>query len=135
MGIQNDTQRGLSREHTTFETQFSRARNTLHFLAQQILMDSQLAHQVVEHCWIIGSQLRVTCDTDGAFRSWLLRLAIDEALITLDRRRKSVYGGQHERRSHEPSPGIRDRHRNMNQFVKPVSKPFQAASGRAARGA
>lgn len=88
MEIQNDTPRNPSRENATFETQFSRARNNMHFLAHKILGDSQLAQQVVENCWIIGSQQRVKFDTDGAFLSWLLRLAIDEALFMLDRRRK-----------------------------------------------
>lgn len=88
MEIQNDTLRDLSRENATFETQFFRARNNVHFLAYKILGDSQLAQQVVENCWIIGSQQRVMFDTDGAFLSWLLRLAMDEALFMLDRGRK-----------------------------------------------
>jgi DNA-directed RNA polymerase specialized sigma24 family protein len=108
MEIQNDMLRGRMRENTTFETQFSRARNTLHFLANQILSDSQLAHEIVEHCWIIGSQPRVMFDTDSAFHSWLLRLAMDEALLMLDRRREGVYGGQYERRPNEPVPRIKD---------------------------
>jgi DNA-directed RNA polymerase specialized sigma24 family protein len=88
MENQNDMPRGLSRENTTFETQFSRARNTLYLLACEILSDSRLAHHVVEHCRIICSQQRVMFNPSGAFHSWLLRLAINEALFMLELRRK-----------------------------------------------
>ncbi len=35
----------------------------------------------MNHCWAISSQRRPTFETDGDLYSWLLRLAIDHALL------------------------------------------------------
>jgi DNA-directed RNA polymerase specialized sigma24 family protein len=66
---------------SAFKAQFSRARNTLYLVAYRLLGDATRAHQVVDHCWTISSQRRPTFATDGARYSWLLRLAIDHALL------------------------------------------------------
>ena len=70
----------LSRK-SMFEAQFSRARNTLYLVAYRILGDPVQAHQVADLCWTISSQRRPTFETEGALYSWLLRLAIDHALL------------------------------------------------------
>lgn len=69
---------------SAFEVQFSRTRNTLYLVAYRLLGDPTRANQVVDYCWTISSQRRPTFETDGALYSWLLRLAIDHALLLLE---------------------------------------------------
>lgn len=73
----------LSR-NSAFEAQFRRTRNTLYLVAHRLLGDPTRALQVVDHCWTISSQRRPIFETDGALYSWLLRLAIDHALLLLE---------------------------------------------------
>jgi DNA-directed RNA polymerase specialized sigma24 family protein len=58
----------------------------LYIVARRILGDSERADEVVNLCLDIASQHWVTFDTDGAFYSWLLRLAIDQAILELNRK-------------------------------------------------
>jgi DNA-directed RNA polymerase specialized sigma24 family protein len=83
MEILIDAPRVRSR-NSAFEAQFSRTRNTLHLVAYRLLGDPTRAHQVVDNCWTLSSQLRPIFETDGALYSWLLRLAIDHALLLLE---------------------------------------------------
>lgn len=87
MEILIDAPRALSRK-TAFEAQFSRARNTLYVVAYRLLGNPTRAHQVVDYCWTISSQRRPMFETDGALYSWLLRLAIDHALLILEQTRE-----------------------------------------------
>lgn len=80
MEIRIDAPRVLSRQ-PAFEAQFSYARNTLYIVAYRVLGNPMRALEVVDYCWIISSQRRPTFKTDGALYSWLLRLAIDLALL------------------------------------------------------
>jgi DNA-directed RNA polymerase specialized sigma24 family protein len=83
MEILIDAPRVQSR-NSAFEAQFSRTRNTLYLVAYRLLGDPMRAHQVVDHCWTLSSQRRPVFETDGALYSWLLRLAIDHALLLLE---------------------------------------------------
>lgn len=87
----DDAPRVLSRK-SAFEAQFSRAWNTLYLVAYRLLGDPTRAHQVVDYCWTISSQRRPIFETDGALYSWLVRLAIDHALLLLGQTSESYVG-------------------------------------------
>ena len=74
-----------------FETRFARCHETLHFLACRVLGSPERAHEVVENCRITASRNPPTFEYEGAFRSWLVRILIDEALVIL-RQRNERYG-------------------------------------------
>ena len=57
-----------------------RYRRLLHFVTYRLLGDSDRAALAVENCLYSASHRATQFDCEGAFRSWLVRLAIDEAL-------------------------------------------------------
>ena len=61
----------------------SRYRRLLHFVAQRVLGNPDRADIAVENCLFSASRHVPAFDCEGAFRSWLVRLAIDEALAIL----------------------------------------------------
>ena len=83
MEILIGTPRVLSR-NSAFEAQFCRAQNTLYLVAYRLLGDPKRAHQVVDHCWTLSAQRRPIFLTEGALYGWLLRLAVDHALLLLE---------------------------------------------------
>ena len=83
-------------EHrTVFDARFSRCRGLLHFVAYRVLGSNEGAEDAVKSCWRSASRNPAKFEHEGAFRSWLLRILIDEALALLckkkgiDPRRKS----------------------------------------------
>ena len=64
---------------------FSRCRNTLHFTACLILGGSEMAERAVRNCRFRASRSLLSFESEGPFRSWLLRLLISEALSILHR--------------------------------------------------
>ena len=82
-----------------FNNRFARSRSLLHFIACQVLGGPEGAHVAVWNCWRRASHNPPTFSHDGAFRSWLLRVLINEALAI---RRF----GQRQQLGHErPHPG------------------------------
>jgi DNA-directed RNA polymerase specialized sigma24 family protein len=74
------------REHTAvFRDRFARSCSLLHFIACRILRDPERAQLAVRNCWVRASRNSPIFGNDGEFRSWLLRLLIDEALAILHR--------------------------------------------------
>jgi DNA-directed RNA polymerase specialized sigma24 family protein len=63
-----------------FNQRFSACRRSLRFIAREVLGNSQDAELAVENCWFTASRSPASFDSEGAFRSWLLRVLIDEAL-------------------------------------------------------
>jgi DNA-directed RNA polymerase specialized sigma24 family protein len=59
---------------------FSRCRRLLHFTACRVLGGAEGAELAVQNCWLTASRNRPTLNHEGAFRSWLFRILIDEAL-------------------------------------------------------
>lgn len=53
---------------------------------QAVLGSSDLAHHVVENCEITASRNPPRFEGEGAFRSWLVRILIDEALAIVRER-------------------------------------------------
>jgi hypothetical protein len=55
------------------------SRGALHFIACRVLGGTEGAELAVLNCWLRASRNPPTFDREGAFRSWLLRILIDEA--------------------------------------------------------
>lgn len=71
-------------EHpAVFAARFSRCRPLLRFIACCVLNDTQRAEVAIESCWLTASRNPPRFEYEGAFRSWLLRVLIDEALAIL----------------------------------------------------
>src|SRR5215471_2768888 len=66
-----------------FDARFSRYYNFLHFIARRILGSSESVQEAVENCRVRASQSSLEFGQEGAFRSWLVRVLIDEALAVL----------------------------------------------------
>jgi DNA-directed RNA polymerase specialized sigma24 family protein len=64
-------------------SRFSRYRRLLYSLACSVLGDIQAAENALENWWRTASRSPTECDYEGAFRSWLVRVLIDEALAIL----------------------------------------------------
>jgi len=78
---QHDTQqRAEQQQWTTFDIWFSRCQNTRHFLAGLILGDSGMAKDAVENCRTQALGSLPCFESEGAFRSWLARVLIEEAI-------------------------------------------------------
>jgi hypothetical protein len=63
-----------------FDAWFSRSRRILHFVACRVLGRSEGAELAIHNCWLTASQERPGFEREGAFRSWLVRVLITEAL-------------------------------------------------------
>jgi DNA-directed RNA polymerase specialized sigma24 family protein len=61
----------------------SRYRRLLHFVARRVLDNPDRAAIAVENCLFSASRHVPAFECEGAFRSWLVRLALDEALAIL----------------------------------------------------
>ena len=66
-----------------FNQWFSQCHNTLHFMAGMILGGSENAERAVQNCWIRASRTLPSIESEGPFRSWVLRILISEALSIL----------------------------------------------------
>jgi len=75
--------RFLQERWTEFNARFSRCYGLLQFVARRILGSSAGAEGVIENCRVKASQSCPEFDQEGAFRSWLVRVLIDEALAVL----------------------------------------------------
>ena len=71
-----------------FAFRFSRYRPLLYSLACRVLEDIQGAENALENCWRTASRNPPQFDYEGAFRSWLVRVLIDEALAILRKNRE-----------------------------------------------
>ena len=66
-----------------FMERFWRCNSMLHFLAYRILGTHEGTGDVVETCRIVASRNPPDFEYEGAFRSWVARILIDEALAIL----------------------------------------------------
>ena len=71
-----------------FTSRFSRYRPLLYSLACRVLGGIRGAENVLENCWRTASRNPPKFDYEGAFRSWLARVLIHEALAILRRNRE-----------------------------------------------
>jgi hypothetical protein len=75
-----------NRTSEVFDEWFSRCLGPLHFIACRVLGGSEGAEVAVQNCWLSASRNPPTFDREGEFRSWLLRVLIDEASAILNDR-------------------------------------------------
>jgi DNA-directed RNA polymerase specialized sigma24 family protein len=74
---------------STFDLQLSRNRGLLYFIAQRILNCAQEAEEAVKNCRLTASRNPPRFSSEGAFKSWLVRILIDEATLLLRRRQSN----------------------------------------------
>jgi RNA polymerase sigma factor (sigma-70 family) len=90
---------------TTFETLFSRYRRVLYFVSYRILNNHQDAEEAVQNCLLSASNKVPRFEHECNFRSWLLRVLIDDALaIVYKKRIKSTHSQERILDSLNPSP-------------------------------
>jgi DNA-directed RNA polymerase specialized sigma24 family protein len=76
---------------------FSRYRGVLSLIACRILGNHEQAEDAVQNCLRVASDHAPRLDREGAFRSWLATVLIDEAVTILNKQRSSTRGpGDHE---------------------------------------
>ena len=72
-------------EHPAVFTQrFSRSRRILYLIASRLLIDAEDIYLAVQNCWRTASRNPPHFEYEDAFRSWLVGVLIDEALILLE---------------------------------------------------
>jgi len=66
-----------------FNARFSRCYRLLHFIACRVLGGPERADDAVDNCWLTASRNPPQFNYESEFRSWLLRVLIEEALDIL----------------------------------------------------
>jgi DNA-directed RNA polymerase specialized sigma24 family protein len=74
---------GSADRSMSFYVRASRYRGLLHFVVYRVLGNPERADIAVENCLFSASHRVTAFDCEGAFRSWLVRIAIDQALAIL----------------------------------------------------
>jgi DNA-directed RNA polymerase specialized sigma24 family protein len=82
------SQKRLDGDSALFDTRFWRSYRLLHFIACRILDDPEQAKKAVENCWHSASARAPHFEHEGAFRGWLVRVLIDEALLLFQKSSK-----------------------------------------------
>lgn len=76
----------IEKHPALFEQRFSRCRGLLYFVACGVLDCCEGGEDAVQNWRITASRNPSSFEHEGAFRSWLVRVLIDEALVILRRR-------------------------------------------------
>jgi DNA-directed RNA polymerase specialized sigma24 family protein len=84
----------LQEHAAVFEARFSRCHGLLYFLACRVLGSHEFAEDAVQNCRLTASRNPRSFEYEGAFRSWLVRILIDEALLILHREENENTEGQ-----------------------------------------
>ena len=66
-------------ERTEFEVQFARCRGLVRFAVSRFLSVPEQIEEAVENCFLTAFHHPMSFGHAGEFRSWLVRIAIDEA--------------------------------------------------------
>src|SRR5260370_13353738 len=77
-------------DFAVFEDRFLRCRSLLRFLACRVLGTDEGAKDAVENCWTRASRNPPDFEYECAFRSWVARFLIDEALVILRQRNAAL---------------------------------------------
>jgi DNA-directed RNA polymerase specialized sigma24 family protein len=78
----------LREDPTIFRARFWRSSRILHIIAGRILDEPEQAKKAVENCWHSAAAHAPRFEYEGAFRSWLVRVLIDEALVLLAKKQQ-----------------------------------------------
>jgi RNA polymerase sigma-70 factor (ECF subfamily) len=65
---------------SVFEERFARYKGLLFFIARRVVSNDDRADEAVRNGWLRTSLKPPRFEEEGAFRSWLLRILIDEAM-------------------------------------------------------
>jgi RNA polymerase sigma-70 factor, ECF subfamily len=84
---------GLQGDRDAFEILFSRYRPILYRLAQRMLRNHEESEDAVQNCSLAAFRKMKSFKCEGAFRSWLARILVNEA-ITILRKRKRTYSSE-----------------------------------------
>src|SRR5215469_7600440 len=92
-----------------FAQRFSRSYRLLHLIACRVLGDEERAPLAIKNCWRSASRNPPYFEYEGAFRSWLVRVLIDEALAILRKCPEPAHASEvlrnwRERRDSNPRP-------------------------------
>ena len=79
-------QQTLSTVHSGFEGRFTKNRNLIAFVARRLLGCQKEAEEAVKECFKTASRNPPVLTNEGAFRSWILRIVIDEAMLILSQK-------------------------------------------------
>jgi DNA-directed RNA polymerase specialized sigma24 family protein len=115
---------GPQEKPAVFDARFSRCFRLLHFIASRILGGPEQSHDAIERCWLTASRNPPRFKYEGAFRSWLVRVLIDEALAILRDETKS--GEKNVRLPVPTKENSNLRTTVWNKRVAWVSSPMQA---------
>jgi RNA polymerase sigma-70 factor (ECF subfamily) len=80
---------GLQGDKNAFEILFSRYRPILYRLAQRILHNHEESEDAVQNCSLVAFCKIESFKYEGAFRSWLARILVNEAITILRKRRRT----------------------------------------------
>ena len=80
----------LDEDPALFHARFWRSHRLLHFIAGRVLGSFERADDAIENCWLRASRNPLQFEYEGAFRSWLVRVLIDEALTILSQNQRSA---------------------------------------------
>lgn len=79
----------LGEDRAVFDARFRRCHPVLHSIACRVLGGPEWAEKAIDNCWHTASRHAPRFDHEGEFRSWLLRVLIDEALVLLHENRQT----------------------------------------------
>jgi len=82
-------------ETQEFHKRFLRSRGLLCLIASRVLDGGEGVDEAVENCFLTAIRNPQEFESEGNFRSWLLRILIDEALQIL-RQKNSTSTASHE---------------------------------------
>lgn len=75
-----------------FNARFHRCRNLLVSVASRVLTRQESTEEAIYNCWRVASRNPPRFEHEGAFRGWLVRVLLDQALVIRRRRRSRGYG-------------------------------------------
>ena len=73
----------LAEDPAVFHARFWRFYRLQHFIACRVLGGPERADDAIENTWLRASRNAPRFEYEGAFRSWLIRVLIEEALAIL----------------------------------------------------
>jgi DNA-directed RNA polymerase specialized sigma24 family protein len=73
-----------------FRSRFWRCHGLLRHIATRVLGGPERVKGAVENCWLAASRDTPRFEHESAFRSWLVRVLIDEALAILRQNQESL---------------------------------------------
>jgi DNA-directed RNA polymerase specialized sigma24 family protein len=86
-GTKDETRSNWQENLDSLDVVFSRYRRVLYRVAYRVLDNHQDAKDAVRNCLLTASCNAPRFETEGAFRGWLVRVLIDEALAILYKER------------------------------------------------